>query len=114
MAGMICEQPNGLYCRFSTVVDTITHHNMTREDYIELCKTRNISEWDANDTIDNYLRPFSEILQRYIDTNMPVWEFKETLLEMGYNNRFYYKKNEENPCDNCEEPDGDCACCLHY
>ena len=40
MAGFISKQPNGLYCRFSTVVDCPTDWNMTEEDYIELCKKR--------------------------------------------------------------------------
>ena len=29
MGAFISKQPNGLYCRFSTIVDTITHYNMT-------------------------------------------------------------------------------------
>lgn len=29
---MICKQPNGLYCRFSSVVDTFTHINMTEQE----------------------------------------------------------------------------------
>lgn len=33
MAGFICKQPNGLYCRFSTIVDCPTHVNMTQEEF---------------------------------------------------------------------------------
>ena len=40
MAGFISKQPNGLYCRFSTVVDCPIDWNMTAEDYIELCKEK--------------------------------------------------------------------------
>lgn len=36
MAGFVSKQPNGLYCRFSTVVDCPTVWNMTREDYINM------------------------------------------------------------------------------
>lgn len=36
MAGFVSKQPNGLYCRFSTVVDCPTAWNMTREDYINM------------------------------------------------------------------------------
>ena len=36
MAGFISKQPNGLYCRFSTVVDCPTDWNMTEDDYIEV------------------------------------------------------------------------------
>lgn len=31
MSSYIVKQPNGLYARFSTTVDTVTHVNMTRE-----------------------------------------------------------------------------------
>ena len=37
MPAFISKQPNGLYCRFSTIVDTLTHIDMTEEEYIELC-----------------------------------------------------------------------------
>lgn len=40
MGSFIAQQPNGLYCRFSTIVDTVTHYNMTKDDYIEVCKDR--------------------------------------------------------------------------
>lgn len=30
------KQPNGLYYRFSTVVDTLTHINLTKEDVINM------------------------------------------------------------------------------
>ena len=36
MAGFVSKQPNGLYCRFSTVTDCPTAWNMTREDYINM------------------------------------------------------------------------------
>lgn len=37
MGAFIARQPNGLLCRFSTVVDCITDYNMTEEEYIEMC-----------------------------------------------------------------------------
>lgn len=37
MGTIIARQPNGLLCRYSTVVDDITDDNLTEEDYIELC-----------------------------------------------------------------------------
>ena len=40
MASFVCKQPNGLYCRFSTVVDCPTDWNMTAKDYIEMCKAK--------------------------------------------------------------------------
>ena len=52
MGSFIAQQPNGLYCRFSTIVDTVTHYNMTKDDYIEVCKDRlgkKRGEEEAND-----------------------------------------------------------------
>ena len=37
MGSFIARQPNGLLCRFSTVVDCVTHWNMTDEQYIAMC-----------------------------------------------------------------------------
>lgn len=53
MAGFVSKQPNGLYCRFFTVVDSPTAWNMTREDYINM-KMQEAKE-DAEDVLDNYL-----------------------------------------------------------
>ena len=35
MGAFIARQPNGLLCRWSTIVDNITHYNMTEDEYIE-------------------------------------------------------------------------------
>jgi hypothetical protein len=40
MGVFIAKQPNGKYCRFSTVVDSVTYYNMSEEDYIEMCAER--------------------------------------------------------------------------
>lgn len=35
MGNQIIKQPNGKYCIFSTIVDNITHYDMTPEEIIE-------------------------------------------------------------------------------
>ena len=60
MAGFVSKQPNGLYCRFSTVTDCPTAWNMTREDYINM-KMQEAKE-DAEDVLDNYLKPFDMVV----------------------------------------------------
>lgn len=37
MAWRIIQQPNGLYARFSEVVDDVTHFDMTYEESVEVC-----------------------------------------------------------------------------
>ena len=81
MAGFIAKQPNGLYCRFSTVVDCPTDWNMTAEDYIELCKQK--AEQEAKDVLENYLQPFETVKDRFYPNNMTEKEFDEFLQEVG-------------------------------
>lgn len=81
MGAFISRQPNGLLCRFSTVVDTITHYNMTEEEYIEMCAER--ARKEAKDTIENYTRSFEEVKERFRPNNMTQEEFNKLLREMG-------------------------------
>lgn len=81
MAAFIAKQPNGLYCRFSTVVDCPTDWNMTTEDYIELCKQR--AEEEAKDVLENYLKPFEMVEDYFIPNNMTEEEFEEFLKEVS-------------------------------
>lgn len=80
MAGIILKQPNGLYCRFSSVVDCPTHYNMTREDYIEMKKQE--AEYEANEVLDKYTKDF-EMLRRYFSPqNMTRDELECAITEM--------------------------------
>lgn len=80
MGAFIVKQPNGLYCRFSTVVDCPTHWNMTEEDYIEMCAER--AREEARKMLEKYLRPFEEIEERFKPYNMTETEFKKILKSM--------------------------------
>ena len=83
MSSFICKQPNGLYCRFSFMVDGITHYNMTAEDYIEMCAER--ARKEARDVLENHLRPFSDVKKFFSpdDDNNTVEMMNEILKEMG-------------------------------
>lgn len=80
MGAFITKQPNGLYCRFSTVVDCPTHINMTKEDYINLCMER--AREEAEDVLENYIRPFEWVEEYFHPNNMSKTEFKECLNKM--------------------------------
>jgi len=80
MGAFIAKQPNGKYCRFSTVVDCPTHWNMTEDDYIDLCKKH--AEEEARDVLQNHLRPFEEVREHFMPNNMKRAEFKRLLKEM--------------------------------
>lgn len=85
MGAFISKQPNGLYCRFSTVVDTVTDWNMTEEDYIEMCEARAAKKAreDAIDTLKHWQRPFDEVKNHFHPSNNTIEEFNEMLHEMG-------------------------------
>ena len=89
MAGFISRQPNGLLCRFSSVVDTITHYNMTEEEYIEMCAERARAE--AGEVLQNHLKPFSWVKDYFAPNNMSTEGFNKILEEMSL------------PADQCEQ-----------
>ena len=79
MGAFISKQPNGLYCRFSTVVDCPTHWNVTKEDYIEMCAER--AKEEAKEVLENHLYPFDEVKDRFRVDNMTEEEFNRFLKE---------------------------------
>lgn len=81
MGAFISKQPNGLYCRFSTVVDCPTHWNMTEEDYVEMCAER--AREEAREVLTRHLRPFEMVKEYFNPMNMTETEFERILKEMG-------------------------------
>ena len=81
MGSFVARQPNGLLCRFSTVVDTVTDYNMTDEEYIEL--RAEMAREEARMTIERYLRPFDWVKEYFAPNNMTKEEFNKILEEMS-------------------------------
>lgn len=73
----IARQKNGLLCRFSTVIDTVTDYNMTDEEYIEKCAQK--ARKEAQATLNHSLRPFEQVKASFLPTNMSRNEFKRIL-----------------------------------
>ena len=82
MSAFIARQPNGLLCRFSSVVDGPTHWNMTEEDYIEMCAER--ARKEAREILKNYIQLFVQGVEETRPTNMTVEEIVKAFREMGY------------------------------
>ena len=80
MGAFIARQPNGLLCRFSSVVDCITDYNMTEEEYIEMCAEK--ARKEARDVPDHYMQPFELVDKRFYPNNMTVEEHKRIMKEM--------------------------------
>lgn len=81
MGAFIAKQPNGLYCRFSTIVDCPTDWNMTEEDYIELCAER--AREEARFTLEHHLRPFEWVNEYFHPNNMTQEEFEDCMRKMS-------------------------------
>ncbi|PAD85071.1 hypothetical protein CHH57_01810 [Niallia circulans] len=83
MGAFISKQPNGLYCRFSTVVDCPTHWNMTREEYLSNVTGTVRDKEEGELILQDYLRPFSEVIERFVPNNMREEKFDNLLQMMG-------------------------------
>lgn len=93
MGSFICKQPNGLYCRFSTVVDTITDYNMTEDEYIEMCAEK--ARENAREVLKKHQKPFEMVIDRFLPMNSTIGEFEQLLKETGYNEGFSEDKYKE-------------------
>lgn len=81
MGVFISKQPNGKYCRFSTIVDTVTDYNMTEEEYIEMCAER--AREEARDVLANRTKPFEWVINYFLPNNDTIEEFVKILKDMG-------------------------------
>ncbi len=80
MGAFIARQPNGLLCRFSSVVDCITDYNMTEDEYIEMCAEK--ARKEARDVLENYMQPFELVDKYFYPNNMTAEEHKQIMEEM--------------------------------
>lgn len=91
MIGFIAKQPNGLYCRFSTVVDCPTHINMTKEDYLNNVTGTVANKEEGEKVLKKYLQPFSEVEERFIPNNMTERAFEVLLRKVNDDNQKGYE-----------------------
>lgn len=83
IGGFIAKQPNGLYCRFSFIVDCPTHWNMTEGDYLNNVTGTVRNKKEAIEILTSYLKPFSEVVDRFVPNNMTEEEFNKIIKEMS-------------------------------
>ncbi|WP_036217079.1 hypothetical protein [Lysinibacillus sphaericus] len=82
MGAFISKQPNGLFCRFSSILDCPTHWNMTEDEYINNVTGTVRNKEEAFNILVNHLKPFSEVIDRFVPNNMTEVEFKDVVREM--------------------------------
>lgn len=85
------QQPNGKFCRFSTVVDTVTDWNVSLEQAINMSQGYLSGSTEIPQTVLNArkekfitsLRPFDKIKEDFVPGNDSIEEFLDMLEDMG-------------------------------
>ena len=94
--GLICKQPNGDYCRFSSIVNAPTHIGMSIHDLKRYLLDTNQLDYErqkVEDWLSLYAKPFQVGLRICTNLNQTWEEFEEFLDEVGYQgNRNQYKE----------------------
>ena len=92
----IAKQPNGKYCRFSTIIDCPTHINMTKEDYLEYRIKTAIeeAEREVNEMFDESrpnprIHDIDEVKEQFQPNVMTVSQFRTILKKMEDENGVY-------------------------
>ena len=87
MGSFIAKQPNGLYCRFSSVTDCPTHWNMTRDEYLIMKTDESIevAKREADEIFEHHIKPFDVVIESYVaeNGNMSSEEFEEFLKDVN-------------------------------
>lgn len=79
MSGFIARQPNGLLCRFSSIVDAPTHWNMTAADYADYCAS--VAREEAYRTVMFRTKPFDWIDEYFRPGEMTKRQYKQFIKE---------------------------------
>lgn len=95
MGSFITRQPNGLICRYSSIVDCPTNWNMTDGEYIAYCMEKARDE--ARKEIESQMQPFDRVKRDFAPYNMTKKRFKEVLKQMELPTEDAKKQKEANP-----------------
>lgn len=114
MGAWYFKQPNGLYGRFSTVVDTVTEYNFTKEElYQNMVDHFGKNDYDvltfedfinsSKDSRSFYMHPFEDVLSDMTSSNETTASAVELLINMGMPeneaNLYYFMDWPENAAD---------------
>ena len=92
MPAYFAKQPNGLFCRFSSVVDTVTHTNLTEQDVVDLFIE--FAKEQAEYTLKHNIHNFNEVINDLRPYNNTVEEINQLVIEMGQENGLTPKERE--------------------
>lgn len=86
MPGMITQQPNGKYCRVSTIVEAPTHTNMSESELMEYLKDTNQIDYSGQTVVEwvnRWGKSWSEAIKAITTLNMTEVEIEEWLKGAG-------------------------------
>ncbi|MIL11607.1 hypothetical protein RH50_06875 [Listeria monocytogenes] len=108
MPGLIAKQPNGLYCRISTVVEAPTHDNMTKEELEDLLiiqRSLDINLVTLEQWLAVYKVDFNVAIEQLGSACSSFEETKEWLEEVGYQQADVFMEKIAYNWDEWEEED---------
>jgi len=90
----IARQPNGLYCRFSFKTESLTHINMTEEDYLNNFTGNVPDRAEAEAILNKHVEDFSRVIRYATDLNTTPAERAriKTHVTLPQNSIFVYPK----------------------
>ena len=83
MGAFWAKQPNGKWCRFSTIVDSVTDYNCEKEDILNCIIERTKERFERDFEHGDYNYPFDEVIERFNTNNNTLEEMIEMCKEMG-------------------------------
>lgn len=72
MSAFWAKQPNGKYCRFSTVIDCITDYDCTKKDMLKIIIQKTKEKFERDFEQGCYSYPFDNVIERFMTCNMPI------------------------------------------
>lgn len=63
-------------------MDCPTAWNMTREDYLNNATGTVSNREEGEEVLERYMRPFTEVIERFVPNNMTEQEFRFALIDM--------------------------------
>lgn len=93
MGAIYYKQPNGRFCRYSTICDAITDYNMTEYDIVKIFVEHAIDDAKKFINDEKNFRDFDELCKKFEEGNnwigeMSVKEFKKLKEKMTESENF--------------------------
>jgi len=80
MGQQIIKQPNGKYCLFSSVVDSVTYYNLTKKEIVEVWTDKAKKEFESE--VNEIIEKLDKEEKPYYQFTMDYEEMLKTILEV--------------------------------